>query len=221
MQVEVLVLAAASALKPSTSTAAVYALLSSDRPRPLLAAFVLSGLLFSCTIGVIVVSALHGVSLPVGGSTRTAIVDLVAGAAMLGFASGAWAGHIERQRQRRGDRGAPRIVTALRRPTIKVAATAGVATHLPGLFYLVALNAVTADDPSLARALVAVLGYNLIWFSLPIAAFVVARRDAERMNAWIARLNAWARAHEQVLVVAVFASVGTYLVVKGLGGLLS
>ena len=220
MHAEVLVLAAASALRPSTSTAAVYALLSSDRPRPVLAAFTVSGLLFSCAIGVIVVSALHGVSLP-GGSTRTAIVDLAAGAAMLGFACGAWSGHVERLRQRRGGRGAPRIVTALRRPTIKVAATAGVVTHLPGLFYLVALNAITADDPPVARAVVEVLAYNLIWFSVPIAAIVVARRDAEGMHAWIARVNAWAKAHEQVLVVAVFASVGTYLVVEGVSGLLA
>jgi hypothetical protein len=56
---------------------------------------------------------------------------------------------------------------------------------------------------------------------VPIAAIVVARRDAEGMHAWIARVNAWAKAHEQMLVVAVFASVGTYLVVKGVSGLLS
>ena len=221
MPPEVLVLAAASAMRPSTSTAAIYALLSSDRPRPVLAAFTLSGLLFSCAIGVIVVSALHGVSLPGGESTRTAIVDLAAGAAMLGFASGTWSGHVARLRQHRGERGAPRIVTALRRPTIKVAATAGVVTHLPGLFYLVALNAITADDPSLAGAVVEVLVYNLIWFSVPIAAIVVARRHAEGMHAWIARGNAWAKAHEQMLVVAVFASVGTYLVVEGVSGLVA
>ena len=221
MHAEVLVLAVASAARPSTSTAAVYALLSSDRPRPVLAAFTGAGLLFSCAVGVIVVSALHGVSLPGGASTRTAIVDLAAGAAMLGFASGAWSGHVERLRQRRGERSAPRIVTALRRPTIKVAATAGVVTHLPGLFYLVALNAITADDPAVARAVVEVVGYNLIWFSVPIAAIVVARRAAEGMHAWIARVNAWAKAHEQTIVVVVFGSVGTYLVVKGVSGLLS
>ena len=140
---------------------------------------------------------------------------------MLGFACGAWSGHIERLRQRRGGRGTPRIVTALRRPTVKVAATAGVVTHLPGLFYLVALNAITAGDPAVAGAVVEVLVYNVIWFSVPIAAIVVARRDAGGMHAWIARVNAWAKAHEQMLVVAVFASVGTYLVVKGVSGLLS
>ena len=61
MSVEAVVLAIASALRPSTSTAAVYALLSSERPRPPLAAFMLGGLALSCTFGVVVVSALHGV----------------------------------------------------------------------------------------------------------------------------------------------------------------
>ena len=56
---------------------------------------------------------------------------------------------------------------------------------------------------------------------MPIAAIVVARRAAEGMHARIARVNAWAKAHEQTIVVVVFASVGTYLVVKGVSGLLS
>ena len=56
---------------------------------------------------------------------------------------------------------------------------------------------------------------------MPIAAIVVARRDAGGMHAWIARANVWAKAHDQMLVVAVFASVGTYLIVKGVNGFLS
>jgi Sap, sulfolipid-1-addressing protein len=220
MSSEVLVLAVAGAVRPSTSTAAVYALLSSDRPRTVLFAFTVSGLLFSCAIGLIVVSALHGVSLPGRSSTRTAIVDLAAGAAMLGFASGAWSGHIERLRRRRGERRPSRIVTALRRPTIKVAAAAGVVTHVPGLLYLVALNAIAAGNPRIAQAGIEVLVYNAIWFSVPIAAFVAARRDADGAHAWIVRANAWAKAHEQVIVVVLFAVVGAYLVVKGLSGLL-
>ena len=221
MHAEVLVLAAASALRASTSTAAVYALLSSDRPRPVLAAFTLAGLLFSCAVGVIVVFALHGVSLPGGASTRTAIVDLAAGAAMLGFASGAWSGHVDRFRQRRGERPPSRLMTALRRPTVRVAAAAGVVTHLPGLFYLVALNAIADGRPPFGPATIEVLTYNAIWFSVPIAAFVVAREHADLAHARIARLNAWAKEHEQAIVVALFATVGTYLAVKGLAGLLS
>ena len=220
MSVEVWVLAAASAVRPSTSTAAVYALLSTERPRPVLAAFVLAGLAFSTSIGIVVVLALHGVALP-GGDTRTAIVDLVGGAAMLGFAAGAWSGHVERLRARRAASGPGRIVATLRRPTLKVAAAAGAATHLPGLLYIVALNAISAGEPAVVEAIVQVLIYNGIWFAVPIAAFVVAGRHAAAMDDWIMRVNAWARAHEQVIVVLLFTAVGSYLVVKGLATLLS
>ncbi len=217
MNVEVLVLATASALRPSTSTAAVYALLSSERPRPVLAAFTIGGLALSCAFGLLVVSALHGVSLPGRESDRTAIIELVAGAAMIGFAAGAWSGHVERLRRRRRAADQPgRIVTALRRPTLKVAAAAGALTHLPGLFYLVALNSIAAGSPRLTEATVAVLVYNAIWFSVPIAAFAVAGKHAAGAHARIAEINAWARAREQVIVVAVFGCVGAYLVVKGI-----
>ena len=222
MSVEALVLAIASALRPSTSTAAVYALLSSERPRPSLAAFALGGLLVSCAFGVVVVSALHGVELPGHESTRTAIIELVAGTAMIGFAAGSWSGHVHRLRRRSGGGERPgRIVATLRRPTLKVAAAAGAATHLPGLFYLVALNAISSGSPPLAEAIVAVLVYNAIWFSIPIAAFAVAGRHADAAHAKIAQINAWAHEREQMLVVVVFAGVGIYLVVKGIVALAS
>ena len=216
MNIEALVLATASAVRPSTSTAAVYALLASERPRPVLAAFTIGGLIFSCAFGVLVVSALHGVSLPGRESDRNAIIDLVAGAAMIGFAAGAWSGRFERLRRRRGPDQPGRIVSMLRRPTLRVAAAAGAATHLPGLFYLVALNAIAAGSPPLPEAIVAVLVYNAIWFSVPIAAFVVAGRHAAGAHEKIARINDWARAREHVILVVLFGSVGVYLVVKGI-----
>jgi hypothetical protein len=221
MNVEVLVLATASALRPSTSTAAVYALLSSERPRPVLAAFTIGGLALSCAFGLLVVSALHGVSLPGRESDRNAIIELVAGAAMIGFAAGAWSGHVERLRRRRTADGPGRIVTMLRRPTLKVAAAAGALTHLPGLFYLVALNAISAGSPPLTEAMFAVLVYNAIWFSVPITAFAVAGRHAVGAHAKITQINAWARAREQVIGVVVFGCVGAYLIVKGIAELAS
>ena len=216
MEAEVLILATASALRPSTSTAAVYALLSSERPRPVLAAFTVAGLLVSCAIGIVVVSALHGVSLPGRESDRNAVIHLVAGAAMIGFAAGAWSGHVERLRRRRAAGGPGRIVGALRRPTLKLAAAAGVATHVPGLFYLVALNAIASGSPRVAEALVDVLIYNAIWFAVPITAFVVARRHAAAAHSRITRMNAWMQAREQVILVLVFGGVGAYMVVKGI-----
>ena len=84
-----------------------------------------------------------------------------------------------------------------------------------------ALNAITSGSPRLPEAIVEVLIYNAIWFSIPIAAFAVAGRHADAAHAKIAQINAWAREREQLLVVVVFAGVGAYLVVKGLVALAS
>ena len=70
---------------------------------------------------------------------------------MIGFAAGSWSGHVHRLRHRSHAERPGRIVAMLRRPTLKVAAAAGAATHLPGLFYLVALNAIAAGSPRLPR----------------------------------------------------------------------
>ena len=92
MTIEAIILALASAVRPSTSLAAVYALLSTRRPRPLLIAFVLAGLAFSIAIGIVVVSVFHGVHVPRRDSSLVDIVDLLAGVAALGFAVGAHSG---------------------------------------------------------------------------------------------------------------------------------
>ena len=219
MSVEALILAAASAVRPSTSLAAVYALLSSPSPRVPLAAFVAAGLTFSVAIGILVVTVLHGVDLPGGPSERTAVVDILAGTARLGFAVGVGSGRMRRPGERRTPGGERRNVTMLRRPSPRVAAVAGVATHVPGLFYLVALNAIASGQPRTGQAIVEVLAYNAIWFSVPIAAFVLLGRPGSETLARVTRVNDWARRHEQALLVAIFATVGAYLAVKGVAGL--
>jgi hypothetical protein len=221
MNVEALILAAASAVRPSTSLAAVYALLSSPSPRAPLAAFVAAGLTFSVAVGILVVTVLHGVDLPGGPSDRTAVVDILAGTAMLGFAVGVGSGRMRRPGERRTPGGERRIVTMLHRPSPRVAAVAGVATHVPGLFYLVALNAIAAQQPALGEAVVEVLIYNGIWFSVPIAAFVFARRRPLEAHDLMSRANGWGRRHQQMVAVVLFAAVGVFLIVTGLTDLVS
>jgi hypothetical protein len=63
------------------------------------------------------------------------------------------------------------------------------ATHLPGLFYLVALNSIAGDDPPLDGAVLQVLLYNAISFSVPVAAFVLADRHAVGTQARITELS--------------------------------
>jgi hypothetical protein len=221
VSVEAVVLALASAIRPSTSLAAVYALLSTSRPRQLLAPFIAAGFAVSAGIGVLVVSVLHGVDLPGGRSDFTAFVDIAAGVAALGFAAGVLSGRVSRPRRRSEPSEPPWPVRMLRRPSLKVAAGAGVMTHVPGLFYLVALNAIAAQQPALGEAVVEVLIYNGIWFSVPIAAFVFARRRPLEAHDLMSRANGWGRRHQQMVAVVLFAAVGVFLIVTGLTDLVS
>ena len=100
-----------------------------------------------------------------------------------------------------------------------VVAGVGVATHLPGLLYLVALNSIAADRPGPADAVTDIAVYNAIWFSLPLAALVFLRRDSTRMRETIERLNGTMRRHQTAILAAVFAIVGVFLLVKGIAGL--
>jgi hypothetical protein len=220
MTVEAIVLALASAVRPSTSLAAVYALLSTPRPRPLLIVFVLAGTAFSVAIGTLVVSVFHGVHVPRRDSSLTDVVDLLAGVAALGFAVGAHASRTRRAGRERPARNGSRIVRRLHDPTVRVAGAAGALTHLPGLFYLVALTAIAQSGPGLATAFAEVVAYNVIWFSVPIGAAVLAWRRPEQARALMGRANEWARRHRDTLMVTLFAAVGAFLTLKGAVGLL-
>ena len=53
------------------------------------------------------------------------------------------------------------------------ALVAGIATHLPGLFYLIALQAIVAEGRSLVVGAMEVLLFNVIWFGATIASVVI------------------------------------------------
>ena len=93
MSPEAIGLAIASAVRP-TGFAAVYALLSAPRPARRLAAYVVVGFAWSCTVGVVVVSVLNGVGIETGSSTAYAVIELIGGGAALGFAAGLAAGRL-------------------------------------------------------------------------------------------------------------------------------
>jgi hypothetical protein len=54
------------------------------------------------------------------------------------------------------------------------AAAAGVLTHLPGVVYLAALNAMAASATGPADGMLQVVFYNAIWFSLAILALALS-----------------------------------------------
>jgi hypothetical protein len=91
---------------------------------------------------------------------------------------------------------------------------------MPGLFYLVALNAIVAEDGSVVGGIAAVLLFNAIWFGATIATVVyfLIRPGAARRA--LGRVNDWAREHARGTTITVFTVVGAYLFVKGVLNLL-
>jgi Sap, sulfolipid-1-addressing protein len=214
---EVIVLALASALRPS-GVAALYALLSASHPRRVLTAYLVAGFTFSVAIGVLVVAAFGGAEIKYGGTVAD-LIELLAGVAALGFAAGVATGRAEPPSRRDATGPESAVAVKLRRPSVRTAAVAGVATHLPGLFYLVALNEIVAHA-GFADGIVAVLVFNAIWFGAAIASVVyfMIRPGAARRA--LLRASAWARAHSRGTTIALFAAVGAYLSVNGAVGLL-
>jgi len=216
---EVIVLAFASGLRPA-GVAALYALLSASHPRRVLIAYIVGGFVFSVTVGVIVVVAFDGADIKYGGGNVESAIELVGGAAALGYAAGLATGRAQLPSRGGETRAESRMLVRLQHPSVGTAALAGVATHLPGLFYLIALNAILANRNSLADAILAVLVFNVIWYGAAILSvlYFMVRPGAARRA--LIRMTDWARAHSQGVTVLVFAVVGTYLVVDGLAGVL-
>lgn len=214
MSAAVIGLALASTVRP-TSVAAVYALLASHEPRRLLSIYIAAGFVVSAAFGIVVVGILHTtITLR---SSPHALFDLFLGVAALAFAAGVAAGTLGRHEP--DSTTTSQVPDRLRHPSPKLAAGAGIATHLPGLFYLAALADILAGRPSLLGATIDVLLYNLIWFAAAIAAlaFFVARPDSTRSR--VAALNAWGARHERRVLIVVFAVLGAYLIAKGLRSL--
>ena len=209
-----------SALRPATSQAAVFALLKAPSARRSLLAFCFAGIVVSVAIGLVLVLALDG-TVPRGRkSTFSSVFELIAGVAALSFAIGVWRGQLTRPRVPAGGRRGSGISERLRRPSALTAAAAGVVTHIPGLIYLVALNSIAARQPSAAAALAEVAAYNALWFALPLAALVLAIRSPRTANLDLDRLTAYARSHQDPILVLIFGGLGVYLTVTSIVNLM-
>src|SRR4051794_18851068 len=213
---EVIVLGLLSALRPATSQAAVFALLRAPEAARTLLAFAAAGLTASMLVGVLGVGAFSGAGEAFGHTSVTAVFDLLAGAAALAFAARVRGRGLEHRSSRSPGRATAAIAGRLAHPTLKTAATAGVATHVPGVIYLVALNAIAGEDPGPAEALVQIALYNTLWFAIPLGALVLVLRSPATATAYVDSLTGWARSHEQRLIVGVSTALGLYLAGRGL-----
>lgn len=218
MNLDVIVLALASAPRPA-GIAALYVLLSASRPRRVLVAYVAAGVTFSVAVGVLVVAIFHGAQIDYRGTDVYSAIELVAGVAALVFAVGIGTGRRQLPARHEHDGEESAITRTLRTPSVFTASVAGVATHLPGLFYLVALNAIVAERRGLVTGVVQVLVFNAIWFAAAFAAVVSFLLRPGVARSMLARVDGWARRHARSITVLVLGGAGSYLAIRGLIGL--
>jgi hypothetical protein len=213
---EVILLALASTIRP-TSLAAVYTLLSGASPRRLMTAYVTAGLLFTIAFGALVVLAFHGVSVSSGTNRARGIADIAGGVIVLGFAVLVITGRVSGPHANDAPRAPNRWERLLdKHRTLKTAALAGPATHIPGVFYLVALNVIVAHDPSVSTGVIEILIYNLIWFALAIGALATCIFQPSAARSAVAAVTGWTRQHARVLLLVVSLTVGVVLLIHGL-----
>ncbi len=191
-------------------------MLSTRRPQQLLAVYVLAGLVFSIGIGTLVVVVLQGFGTASSSSAGRPLINTVLGAVALCCAVAVWIGWLPRPSK---DRTTPSSPTWMRRHLQDLspsrAAVAGVITHLPGLVYLAALNAIVGDARSPLNGIVQVLVYNAIWFSMPVVALVLSMHHSAVARECLATVASLPRRHRQVITVVFLGGLGTYLLVAG------
>ena len=215
MTLQVILLALASSIRP-TSLAAVYALLSADAPRRLMAVYVATGLAFTVAFGVLAISVFSGIEVSAGTDHTRGIAEIVGGVIVLTFAFSVLTGRVGQLRS--DDPPAPkRRWNKLRsqRLTARIAALAGPVTHVPGIFYLIALNIIVAYHAKAPRQLLEVLTYNAIWFAIPLCALAVCIVAPERARDAVAALQRFTRDHLRAILLVVSSGVGGALVLKG------
>jgi hypothetical protein len=182
-------------------------------------AYLVAGLTFSVAVGVLVVAIFHGAGIDYRGTDVYSVIELLGGVAALGFAFGVGTGRRQPPSRDEGDGEGSVTIRRLRNPSVTTALVAGVATHLPGLFYLIALQAIVAEGRSLVVGAMEVLLFNVIWLGATIASVVIFLLRPGVARSALARVDAWARRHARTTTMLVFIVAGSYLVIRGVTGL--
>jgi hypothetical protein len=205
---EALTLAVVSIVRPTTA-AAVWAMLVGSRPRRLLTVYLLAGMAVSLTVGIAVVLAVGDAFSAHSASHLRGMVLVVLGFVALLGAVAVRLGWMRRSRA------AVPATAHRRRFSPAGAALTGVLTHLPGVFYLAALSAISGAGAAAAGAVAQVVVYNLVWFTPAIAALGIALFGSIPSGDRLARVVARGRAHQDTILTVCFVGVGVWLIAKG------
>lgn len=215
MTIEIIVLAMASTIRP-TSLAATYALLEHKSRRVLMLAYVVGGLAFTIAFGLVVVYAFHGIHLHAGTGRTKAIAEIIGGAVALAFGLALLTGHVHGRDAQEAPAAGGRLKEMLdQHVTTRIAVLAGPATHIPGIFYLIALNVIVAHNPRVTGGALDVVTYNAVWYALPILALVLCMMRPAAARDAVGSVDRWALAHSRSILLWVSLIVGAALVVRG------
>ena len=216
MTIEVVLLALASTVRP-TSLAAVYTLVGHESPRRLMTIYIAAGLAFTIAFGLLVIWAFDGVDINSGSDETKGIAEIAGGVLVLTFAVLLQTGHVGGPHADDAPDAPGRWETLLaRRLSPGIAALAGPLTHIPGLFYLIALNVIAAHQPGIPSGIVEVLIYNGVWFTLPIGALAICVVDPPAARRAVDAVRMWTLDHSRTLLLAVSLVAGAALVLRGL-----
>lgn len=236
MNGQLLVLALLAAITSPTAIAAVLVILSRPRPVALLSAYVAGSFAASILVGLGVVELLSGTgAFSPGDRSGNPIAHVVAGAIVLlvsfwvRSAHGApvrrraaemRAARKARKARKAGERGKPSRTSAmLNKGSTPVLAALGVAMHLPGMLYLVALADISHESLSTVETIAVLAVFNVIMLApigLPLLFFVFAPR---RTQATLDRMDAYVRTHESRVLWLAALAAGGYLIASGVIGL--
>jgi Sap, sulfolipid-1-addressing protein len=212
--IEIVVLGLASALRPS-SLVAVYALVRERAPSRLMAAYVIAGLAFAFALGAAVLLVFRGIELQAGTHRTRGIAEIAAGALATGFGAALLLGGSPLT-EAAAPRASQRLERARQREfTTRTAAAAGVATHIPGLLFVLALDLIVSQEPDLPNELIQVGIYDALWFAPPILVLAICILDPEAARRGVHRFEQWAGAHARTILVVVSFGIGAWLLLDG------
>jgi hypothetical protein len=231
-----LLLAFEAALYP-TLLAAVVILLTLERPALLLAAYLAGGMTISIGLGIAIVLLLGGTNAVKNEQSPTSWAgDLAIGglAVLLAVALSMRADERMRERRRARRNGVSSHASAqpsdpalaakaepwseriLSRGSVPVVFVAALFVNVPGAAYLVALKDIAAGNHSTATELGLILLFNAIMFLLAEVSLAGLLVAPERTGALVEDVNRWLREHSRQLAIGVCATLGVYLIVRGL-----
>lgn len=209
--------------------ACVAILISRPRPRRLILAFYLGGLLTSVASGLVVLSVFEDGG-EIAGSTASAphgSISIAIGVVGLFFAwllvsrrgrglVDGWRARHPRRREHPPREGPSWVERRLSKATVRIAFAVGAAINLPGPFYLLALGDL-ATGYSSAEQLLLIALFNAIMFLLlevPLVGYVV---DPDWTEGAVADVGAWLNANGLRIVGMLIALFSGGLLVQGFG----